>query len=77
MLVNPGYHSIYITCYIDNTSLKNEPIFSFDDGQAWGITDGKKLQTKSMEIIVNKLMDYGVTPDSGLYIKKKEEDSND
>ena len=69
VLVNPGYHSLYITCYINQDSLNNEATFSFDDGEAWGISDGKKLQTKSMEIIVNKLMDLGVTPDSGLYVK--------
>jgi len=72
VLVNPGYHSVYITCYINNESLKNEPMFSFDDGRAW-IKDSVLLQTTSMEIVIQKLIEYGITPDSDQYLKKSNE----
>lgn len=69
VLVNPGYHSIYITCYIDNESLKDEPVFVFDDGNAWGFPRDTRIQTHSMQYIINKLIDNGITPDSTAYKK--------
>jgi hypothetical protein len=71
VLVNPGYQSIYITCCVDNQSLKPDPIFSFDDGGAWGMKKNERLQTKSMEIIINKLVEHGVTPDSTYYTERE------
>ena len=52
VMINPGFHSIYITCYIDNQSLKDEPLFAFDDGGAWGLKTHEKIQTKSIQIII-------------------------
>ncbi len=74
VLVNPGYHSVYITCYIDNESLKNEPVFSFDDGGSWDIKTNEKLQTKSIQIVINKLIECGITPDSTEYLKGANDD---
>jgi hypothetical protein len=71
VLVNPGFHSVYITCYIDNQSLKNEPVFHFDDGGAWGIKNNEKLQTKSIQIVINKLIEFGVTQDSTHYVREE------
>lgn len=61
VLVNPGYHSVYITCRINNESLKNESFYTFDDGNTY-INDNISLQTESMQVIINKLISYGVTP---------------
>jgi len=74
VLVNPGFHSVYITCYIDNESLQNEPVFSFDDGGAWDMKSNEKLQTKSMQIVINRLIEAGVTPDSTQYVKENKTD---
>lgn len=73
VLVNPGYHSVYITCYIDNQSLNNEPVFGFDDGGAWGMNNNERLQTKSIQIVINRLIESGVTQDSTQYIKTEDE----
>lgn len=70
VLVNPGFHSVYITCFIDNESLQNKPVFMFDDGGAY-INNNTKLQTESMQVIINKLISYGITSDSDLHIKKE------
>ncbi len=64
VMVNPGFHSVYITCYIDNQSLKDEPLFAFDDGGAWGFKTNEKIQTKSIQIIINKLIELGVTQEA-------------
>lgn len=74
VLINPGFHSVYITCYIDNQSLKNEPVFYFDDGGAWGIKPNEKLQTKSIEIVINRLIECGVSQDSTFYTNNKQND---
>ena len=73
VLVNPGFHSVYITCRVNNENLKNEHVYSFDDGNAY-ITDNISLQTDSMQVIINKLMEYGITPDSDYYIKEANPD---
>lgn len=64
VMINPGFHSIYVTCYIDNQSLKDEPLFGFDDGGAWGFKTHEKIQTKSIQIIINRLIEMGVTQEA-------------
>jgi hypothetical protein len=61
IMVNPGYHSVYITCKINNESLKNEAYYKFDDGNSF-LTDNISIQTQSMQVIINKLIECGITP---------------
>lgn len=61
IMVNPGYQSVYITCKINNERLKNEPYFTFDDGNAY-IPSNISLATQSMQVIINKLIECGITP---------------
>mgnify|MGYP006447311777 CR=1 FL=1 len=70
ILINPGYHSLYITCSMNDEELSATPRFDFNDG-GWSIKSKCTLSTKSMEVIMNFLNENGITPDSSLY--KKEE----
>lgn len=59
VLVDPGNTSLYITCY-ENKENNNEVMFEFDDGgrlfpRNWYI------KTHSIEIIIQKLIEKGVT----------------
>lgn len=58
VLVDPGYHSVYITCFT-NKNEKGEVMFEFDDG---GIrfNKGFYLKTDSIEAVVNNLIEKGV-----------------
>jgi len=71
VLVNPGYHSLYITCSVDEERLNNTPAFRFDDG-GWSLKTPVILSTKSMEVIINLLNEHGILPDSTLYRKEYE-----
>ena len=71
ILVNPGFQSVYITCFINNETLQNQPVFMFDDGGAYiSYRDNIKLQTDSMQVIINKLVSYGILGNSDLHVKK-------
>lgn len=76
VLVNPGHHSVYITCHVNQESLVDKPVFSFDDGKAWGVSDNIRLQTVSMEVVIRKLMEYDIIPESDLYLKSENSDTD-
>lgn len=72
ILVNPGFQSVYITCFINNETLQNQPMFMFDDGGAYiSYRDNIKLQTDSMQVIINKLISYGISGNSDLHAMKE------
>jgi len=59
ILVDPGNTSVFITCF-ENRPFKNEFLFTFDDGNRI-FKNGYSLKTLSIEVVVNKLLDNGVS----------------
>tara|TARA_R110000851_G_scaffold324214_1_gene491392 strand:+ start:351 stop:674 length:324 start_codon:yes stop_codon:yes gene_type:complete len=59
ILVDPGNTSVFITCF-ENRPFKNEFLFAFDDGNRI-FKNGYSLKTLSIEVVVNKLLDNGVS----------------
>ena len=64
VLVNPGYHSVYITCFT-NKEQKDEVLFEFDDGGN-NFNKGFYLSTNSIEVVINQLIEKGVNNDPKL-----------
>ena len=60
ILIDPGYASIYITCYL-NKPLISGYSFLFDDGGEK--FDNFYIQTDSAEVILKTLIDRGVSND--------------
>jgi hypothetical protein len=58
VLVDPGYHSVYITCFT-NKEEPGEVLFEFDDGGI-NFNKGFYLKTDSIEVVVNLLIEKGV-----------------
>ena len=63
ILVNPGFHSVYITCHVNMEMINDIPAFAFEDGGSY-IRNNLKIQTESFETIMNHLMKYGIEPTS-------------
>ena len=61
VLVDPGYHSVYITCFT-NKNERKEVLFEFDDGGN-RFNKGFYMKTDSIEVIVNFLIEKGVNND--------------
>jgi len=58
VLIDPGYHSVYVTCFT-NKNEKGEVMFEFDDGGN-RFNKGFYIKTDSIEVIVNNLIEKGV-----------------
>lgn len=58
IMVDPGGHSLIITCYV-NKEAPGDVYFEFNDGGNKFINN-YKLKTQSMEIIVTTLIEKGV-----------------
>ena len=58
VLVDPGYHSVYITCFT-NKDEKDEVLFEFDDGGN-NFNKGFYLKTDSIESVVSLLIEKGI-----------------
>jgi len=58
VLIDPGYHSVYVTCFT-NKNEKGEVMFEFDDGGN-KFNKGFYIKTDSIEVIVNNLIEKGV-----------------
>ena len=59
ILVDPGNSSVIITCF-ENRPFKGEFLFEFDDGNQF-FKKGFSLKTDSIEVVVRKLLDSGVS----------------
>lgn len=59
VLVDPGGASVFITCF-ENHPFKGEFLFSFDDGNQI-YKQGFSLKTDSIEVVVRKLLENGVS----------------
>jgi hypothetical protein len=67
ILVNPGRESLYITCMVNVSESGGSPHFDIYDG---GNRTGQKtatIVTDSMEVIINHLIKWSITPDSSEY----------
>jgi len=62
VLVDPGNHSVYITCYT-NKEQKGDVLFEFDDGGNH-FNKGFYLKTDSIEVIINLLLEKGINNDA-------------
>lgn len=69
VLVNPGMESVFITCYINDSELDYNAVFEFDGGHL-RFNNNIKIQTHSMEVIINYLIENDVTGDSNLFKHK-------
>lgn len=68
ILVNPGFHSVYITCHVNMEMINDTPAFSFEDGGVY-ISNNLKIQTNSFETVMNHMMKHGIEPTSTDYKK--------
>lgn len=63
-LVDPGGSSVFITCF-ENKPFKGEYLFEFDDGNQY-FKKGFSLKTDSIEVVVRKLIESGVSTRDGI-----------
>ena len=59
LLIDPKNTSVVVTCF-ENTPFKGEYLFTFEDGNQRFRT-GYSLKTDSIEVVVNKLLNSGVS----------------
>lgn len=69
ILVEPGIHSVYITCY-HNKEFANDIMYEFNDG---GVLFPKNysIKTDSIEIIITHLISRGVAPSAKTSVYEK------
>jgi hypothetical protein len=71
VVVDPGGHSLLITCY-QNKEFKGDMYFEFNDGGN-RFTNNYKLKTQSMEIVIMTLVEKNVPQkEAGSLFDKKE-----
>lgn len=68
VLINPGFHSLYITCMVNMEEINDTPTFMFDDGNIYMRKD-LLLKTHSIESVIQRLHESGVTSDSESFKK--------
>lgn len=61
VLVDPGYQSVYITCFT-NKEEKGDVLFELDDGGN-NFNKGFYLKTNSIEVVINSLLEKGINND--------------
>ena len=66
VLLNPGEESVYITCYVNTESRGDIPVFEIQDSSSI-YRNYAKIQTRSIEVIINTLLNRGVEPNSTTY----------
>ena len=71
ILVNPGQESVFITCHVNVHGEMDMPFFQFDDG-GLNFKSTMLVKTKSMEVIIDKLIKNNVKSDSKKFKKKEE-----
>jgi DNA-binding beta-propeller fold protein YncE len=59
VLVDPAGSSVFITCF-ENRPFMGEYLFTFDDGNQL-FRQGYSLKTDSIEVVVRKLLENGVS----------------
>src|SRR6056300_1303844 len=76
VMINPGEESVYITCYVNTHELGSIPIFEITTGASI-FRNYAKIQTKSMEVVIDHLLKRGVQPNSETYRLNKEHINKD
>jgi hypothetical protein len=61
VLVDPGFSSVFITCYSNKTEA-GEILFEIDDG-GHSFSKGFFMKTDSIEVIINKLLEHNINND--------------
>lgn len=71
MLIDPGGHSLMITCYV-NKDFPGDVVFEFNDGGN-RFPKNYNLKTQSMEIVVTTLIEKGVPQktENSIFIKNE------
>lgn len=69
VLIDPGYASIYCTCYVNHKDMFGETFFEFYDGGQY-LPERFKLKTDSIEVIISYLVKYGINNKSENYTNK-------
>lgn len=74
VLVNPGQESVFISCLINRDGLNESPSYDFYDGGRL-FQKNYTVQTESMEIIINTLINHSIQNNSSEYKKHGEEET--
>lgn len=71
MMIDPGGHSLMITCYV-NKDFPGDIVFEFNDGGN-RFPKNYNLKTQSMEIVVTTLIEKGVQQktENSIFIKNE------
>lgn len=64
VLIDPGYCSVYVTCFTNKNAPK-EVLFEFDDGGNH-FQKGFYLKTDSIEVVINKLIEHKINNNPSL-----------
>lgn len=60
ILIEPGKHSVYVTCYENKEALK-EILFEINDGGR-SFPKNYSIKTSSIEVIITTLLSRGISP---------------
>ena len=71
ILVNPGAESVLVTCMVNVGEKGGIPHFDVYDGGNRTRHKNVTIATDSMEVFMNQLISYDITPDSDRYKKQK------
>lgn len=66
VMIDPGYASIFCTCYVNHEGMFGDTFFEFYDGGQY-IPEKFKLKTDSIEVIISYLFKYGINNKSDNY----------
>jgi hypothetical protein len=68
VMIDPGYASIFCTCYVNHKDFFGETFFEIYDGGQY-FPEKFKLKTDSIEVIISYLVKFGINNKSQTYIK--------
>ena len=68
IIIDPGYSSVFCTCYIEDPFVSEHYIELYDGGQY--IPGRLKLKTNSYEVLVSTLVRYGINNKAPEYTLK-------
>ena len=68
VLINPGFHSLYITCFVNMETVDDTPEFQFDDGNTYMRKD-TRIKTNTIQSVITHMLESGVTANSDEFKK--------
>lgn len=69
VMINPGHHSVLVTCYI-NRENKDDVEFEFNDGGR-NIPKNMFLKTDSIEVVIEHLLSHSISNNDEWPLKSK------